>query len=127
MYFATGKRKTAIARVILQPGGTGLIKVNETPSAQYFPNPVAQLFLSQPFQLTGTVGQYDVRILVSGGGIMGQAQAARHGISKAILAALPSSRAQLKSAGLLTRDPREKERKKYGQKGARKRFQYSKR
>jgi len=126
MYFATGKRKTAIARVILQPG-SGTVVVNGTPSAQYFPNPVSQFFIAQPFQVTETVGQYDVRINVCGGGIMGQAQAARHGISKALLVILPALRLKLKPAGLLTRDPREKERKKYSQKGARKRFQYSKR
>jgi len=126
MYSATGKRKTAIARVILQPG-SGSIEVNGFTSAQYFPNPVAQLYLAQPFQITETVGQYDARINVCGGGIMGQAQAARHGIAKALLAILPALRLKLKPAGLLTRDPREKERKKYGQKGARKRFQYSKR
>jgi len=126
MHCATGKRKTAIARVILRPGA-GAVVVNGTPSTQYFPNPVSQFFLAQPFQVTETVGQYDVQINVSGGGIMGQAQAARHGISKALLTILPALRLKLKPAGLLTRDPREKERKKYGQKGARKKFQYSKR
>ena len=126
MYFATGKRKRAIARVILNPG-SGAIEVNGSPSAQYFTNPVSQFYLAQPFEATETVGQYDVRINVCGGGIMGQAQAARHGIAKALLVILPALRLKLKPKGLLTRDPREKERKKYGQKGARKKFQYSKR
>jgi small subunit ribosomal protein S9 len=126
MYFTTGKRKTSVARIILQPG-TGAIVVNGLPATQYFPRSASQYLLAQPFEITQTVGQYDVRVNVRGGGIMGQASAVRHGISKALLEVSPPLRASLKSAGLLTRDPREKERKKYGQKGARKRFQYSKR
>ncbi len=126
MYFATGKRKRSIARIILQPG-SGTITVNGLPFTQYFPRSASQYLLAQPFEVTQTVGQYDVRVNVRGGGIMGQASAVRHGISKALLEVSAPLRAPLKSAGLLTRDPREKERKKYGQKGARKRFQYSKR
>lgn len=126
MYIATGKRKTAIARIILKPG-SGAMMVNGVSASQYFPHPTWQSLLSHPFQLTETAGQYDVRINVCGGGVMGQAAAARHGIAKALLSASPAFRPVLKRAGLLTRDARKKERKKYGQKGARRRFQYSKR
>ncbi len=125
-YFATGKRKNATARVWLEPG-EGKITVNGRSSDEYFPRQVWKYLVIQPFQLTDTVGRYNAVALVHGGGLSGQAGALRHGISKALLEAVPQSRTALKKEGLLTRDPRVKERKKYGQKGARKRFQYSKR
>ncbi len=125
-YFATGKRKNAVARVYLEPG-EGKILVNGRPSDEYFPRQAWKYLLIQPFQLTETVGRYNAVATVHGGGLTGQAGALRHGISKALLEAIPQSRTALKKEGLLTRDPRVKERKKYGQKGARKRFQYSKR
>ncbi len=125
-YLATGRRKRAVARVSLS-SGKGTIMVNGVPSDQYFPRPAWRYFLAQPFLVSETSGQYDVRINVSGGGLSGQAAAARHGISKALLEISPQWRSPLKKEGLVTRDPREKERKKPGQKGARKRFQFSKR
>jgi small subunit ribosomal protein S9 len=125
-YLATGRRKRSVARVTLT-AGKGLITVNGLSSEQYFPRPVWLLVLAQPFEASETVGQFDVRVNVCGGGLSGQAGATRHGISRALLSVLPNLRPSLKKEGLLTRDPREKERKKYGQKGARKKFQYSKR
>ncbi|MFY9270743.1 MAG: 30S ribosomal protein S9 [Candidatus Manganitrophaceae bacterium] len=125
-YSATGKRKNAIARVWLEPGA-GKIVVNGRPSDEYFPRHAWKALLLQPFQAAEVVGRYDTHATVEGGGLTGQAGAIRHGISKALLEVAPQSRALLKKEGLLTRDPRVKERKKYGQKGARKRFQYSKR
>ncbi|MEK7702341.1 MAG: 30S ribosomal protein S9 [Nitrospirota bacterium] len=125
-YTATGRRKRSIARVILT-AGSGLIVVNGLPSAEYFPRPVWLLVLAQPFEASETVGQYDVKVNVCGGGLSGQAGATRHGISRALLTMAPTLRTSLKKEGLLTRDSREKERKKFGQKGARKKFQYSKR
>lgn len=123
---ATGRRKRAVARVILT-SGKGTIVVNGLPSDQYFHRPAWRLAISLPFQVSETVGQYDANVNVCGGGLSGQAGAARHGISRALLLISPDLRPNLKKEGLLTRDSREKERKKYGQKGARKRFQYSKR
>jgi small subunit ribosomal protein S9 len=125
-FYATGKRKTAIARIWMRPG-SGKITVNEREVDRYFPIDTARVMIYQPFELTGTMGQYDVAINVQGGGIKGQAGAIRHGITRALLTVKDEFREVLKKAGLITRDSRIKERKKYGQKGARKRFQYSKR
>ena len=126
IFYATGKRKTAIARIWMRPG-SGKITVNEREVDRYFPIDTARVMIYQPFELTGTMGQYDVAINVQGGGIKGQAGAIRHGITRALLTVKDEFREVLKKAGLITRDSRIKERKKYGQKGARKRFQYSKR
>lgn len=125
-YCATGRRKRAVARVILT-AGPGAIVVNGLPSDQYFTRPAWRSAVALPFEISETVGQYDVDVNVYGGGLSGQAGAARHGISRALLAISPDLRLNLKKEGLLTRDSREKERKKYGQKGARKRFQWTKR
>lgn len=125
-YYATGKRKTAVARVWLRPGG-GMIAVNKRKFDDYFPTETMRTAMLEPFALTNTMGRFDVYVNVRGGGISGQAGAIRHGISKALLAYNPQYREILKKAGLITRDPRVKERKKYGQRGARARFQYSKR
>jgi small subunit ribosomal protein S9 len=125
-YYATGKRKTTVARVWLRPGG-GTIEVNKRTFDNYFPRETLRMNILQPFELTKTIGQFDVYVNVKGGGISGQAGAIRHGISKALLAYNVKFRDVLKKAGCITRDPRVKERKKYGQRGARARFQYSKR
>jgi small subunit ribosomal protein S9 len=126
VYYATGKRKTAIARTWITPG-TGQIVINGRSMDEYFPVPNMRLKLSQPFDLTNTAGGWDVRVKVTGGGVAGQAGAVRHGITKALVMADPDLRQSLKRAGFVKRDPRVKERKKYGQKGARARFQFSKR
>ena len=123
---ATGKRKTAIARVRMRPG-TGNVIINGRPVDEYFGRIGDRLMVQQPFETTSLAGRYDVYASLSGGGPTGQAGALRHGISRAIEKLDPSQRITLKRAGLLTRDPRKKERKKYGQKGARARFQFSKR
>lgn len=123
---STGRRKRSVARVILVPG-TGKITVNEKPIEEYFPRETLRMILNQPFQVAGVVGKYDAFISVSGGGLSGQAGAVRHGIARALANLNPDFRAKLKKEGLLTRDPREVERKKYGQPKARKRFQFSKR
>ena len=125
-FYATGKRKSSIARVWMKPGA-GKITVNENELENYFSLETAKVMVSQPLELTGTVGQFDISVTVKGGGIKGQAGAIRHGITRALLAIKDEFRDVLKKAGLITRDSRVKERKKYGQKGARKRFQYSKR
>jgi small subunit ribosomal protein S9 len=125
-FYATGKRKTSIARVWLKPG-TGLIVINRKPSEQYVDRETSKMVIAQPLVLTGMLGKYDVSVNVLGGGISGQAGAIRHGISKALLEVNPEFREVLKRAGFLTRDSRVKERKKYGRKSARARFQYSKR
>jgi small subunit ribosomal protein S9 len=125
-YYATGKRKNSIARVWMMPG-SGKITINERPSDQYFSRDVLKMIIRQPFEVTGTMEKFDVLVTVMGGGETGQAGAVRHGISKALLAVDTESRGKLRKEGLLTRDPRSKERKKYGQKGARARFQFSKR
>jgi small subunit ribosomal protein S9 len=122
----TGRRKNAIARVRLLPGN-GEIMVNKRPVVSYFPREAHQLIINQPFQSTSTSGQYNVQANVNGGGATGQAGAVRHGIARALLEINPDFREPLRKDGLLTRDPRVKERKKYGQRGARRRFQYSKR
>ena len=126
IYYATGKRKTSIARTWLKPG-TGAIIVNNLPVDQYFPIETTRLELMQPLKLTKTDGAYDVTATVKGGGTIGQASAIRHGITRALISANPDFRATLKKAGFVKRDPRVKERKKYGQKSARARFQFSKR
>ncbi len=125
-YYATGKRKNSIARVWMMPG-SGKITINDKSLDQYFGRDVLKMIIRQPFDVTGTQDKFDVLVNVLGGGNSGQAGAIRHGISKALLAVDAESRGKLRKEGLLTRDPRAKERKKYGQKGARARFQFSKR
>lgn len=125
-WYATGKRKTAVARVWLH-SGTGIIEVNRGSLETYFPRETSRLVVMQPFEITDQVGRFDVFATLAGGGIAAQAEALRHGISKALLQSSPTLRERLKRAGFLTRDARAKERKKYGQPGARKRFQFSKR
>ena len=125
-YYGTGRRKTSTARVYLRPG-TGLIKVNKREFETYFPNQALQMIIRQPLNLTETTGKFDILVNVDGGGQAGQAGAVRHGITRALMEYNADLRPTLKKAGLVTRDPRQKERKKYGQKGARKRFQFSKR
>jgi len=121
-----GKRKTSVARVRLKLG-TGNIVVNGRPVAEYFPRESLVKRVNQPFEETNSVGRFDVEASLHGGGVSGQAGALRHGIARAIQTLDPTQRVNLKRAGLLTRDPRKKERKKYGQRGARARFQFSKR
>jgi small subunit ribosomal protein S9 len=125
-YYGTGRRKNAVARVYLRPG-KGDIVVNKREFINYFPNEALQMIIRQPLNLTETVGKFDILVNVDGGGISGQAGAVRHGITRALLEYNSDLRPTLKKAGLITRDPRKKERKKYGQKGARARFQFSKR
>jgi small subunit ribosomal protein S9 len=125
-YYATGKRKNGIARAWLT-SGTGQITVNKKPVEDYFSSDSAKLIIRQPLVLTDNVETYDIVVTVKGGGIVGQAGAIRHGITKALMLADPDLRDVLKKAGFVTRDSRVKERKKYGQKGARARFQFSKR
>ncbi len=125
--YATGKRKTAVARVWLKVDGTGIITVNGKDYKEYFPRLTSQVKILEPFELTNTLGKFDVMATVKGGGISAQAEALRHGISKALQEYDPNLRPILKKAGLLTRDPRMKERKKYGKRGARRTPQYSKR
>ncbi|PIQ84834.1 MAG: 30S ribosomal protein S9 [Candidatus Omnitrophica bacterium CG11_big_fil_rev_8_21_14_0_20_63_9] len=123
---ATGRRKQSVARVRLMPG-TGTITVNERSYEEYFPRETLRLAIRAPLLLTHHLGKVNVLASVDGGGLSGQAGAIRLGIARALLALDPTLRTTLRGAGLLTRDPREKERKKYGQKGARKRFQWTKR
>jgi small subunit ribosomal protein S9 len=125
-YYGTGRRKTATARVYLRPG-TGEIRVNRKTFEEYFPNQALRMVIRQPLTLTDTAGKFDIVVNVAGGGPTGQAGALRHGITRALMVFNTDLRPALKDAGLVTRDPRQKERKKYGQKGARKRFQFSKR
>ena len=125
-YYGTGKRKTSTARVFLRPG-SGQILVNRIAFQEYFKSKTQQMVVLQPLVLTDTLNKLDAHINVAGGGSSGQAGAIRLGISRALLEFDQQLRQQIKRAGLLTRDPRVKERKKYGQKGARKRFQFSKR
>ncbi|NOY70630.1 MAG: 30S ribosomal protein S9 [Deltaproteobacteria bacterium] len=124
--YATGKRKMAVARTWLTPG-KGEIIVNNKPVDQYFRLASARHLLLQPLVLTETTDAYDIRVNVRGGGMLGQAGAVRHGITKALFFINPELRMVLKKAGFVKRDPRTKERKKYGQRGARARFQFSKR
>ncbi len=125
-YNATGRRKNAIAQIFLSPG-TGNITINKKPLNKYFPYETMKMIVQQPLNVVAVNGKYDITIRVKGGGYSGQAAAIRHGISRALVAANSDFRPQLKKEGLMTRDPRAVERKKYGQKGARKRFQFSKR
>ena len=126
-YLGTGRRKSAVARVYLRPG-RGRITINSKPSEEYFNKyPYIDEILRKPLRETHTVSKYDILVNVFGGGVKGQAEAIRHGISRALQNMNPAYRPTLKSLGLLTRDPREVERKKYGRKKARKRFQFSKR
>ncbi len=124
--YGTGKRKNAIARVFLKPGD-GKVTVNGRELADYFPRETLRMIVEQPFDVVEVKGKYDVAATVSGGGISCQAEAMRHGISRALLNVDAELRGPLKRAGFLTRDARKKERKKPGQPGARKKFQYSKR
>ncbi|MGK4001835.1 30S ribosomal protein S9 [Sorangium sp. So ce1036] len=124
--YATGKRKTAVARVWLAPG-TGTIQVNQRPADEYFVRETSRMVMRQSLELLELVEQFDVTATVVGGGHSAQAEAMRHGIARALCELDPERRSSLKRAGFLTRDARKKERKKYGQPGARKRFQYSKR
>jgi small subunit ribosomal protein S9 len=126
VYYATGKRKTAIARTWLKPGD-GEITINNRPLDDFFKVPTAKTILRQPLVLTNTLEKFDIRVRVVGGGISGQAGAIRHGITRALMEFDPELRPALKKAGFVRRDPRVKERKKYGQRGARARFQFSKR
>jgi small subunit ribosomal protein S9 len=123
---ATGRRKTSVARVILVPG-TGQFRINGRTLEDYFPRESLRSMIQVPLQLAGIAGRYDVTASLSGGGVAGQAGALRHGISRAVQLLDPGHRPVIKKAGLLTRDARMVERKKYGQRGARARFQFSKR
>ncbi len=123
---AVGRRKCAVARVRLSPG-TGKLQVNQQEFAEYFPSATVRSYVTQPLMITGTTGAFDVVANIKGGGPIGQAGALRHGIARALQKAKTELRAVLKESGMLTRDARVKERKKSGQPGARKRFQFSKR
>jgi small subunit ribosomal protein S9 len=125
-FYGTGRRKTATARVFLRPG-TGAIVINKQPLEKSFPTPILQLVIRQPLVLTETLERFDVLATTAGGGVAGQAGALRLGISRALVEFDAELRSRLRKAGLMTRDPRAKERKKYGMAGARKRFQFSKR
>lgn len=126
-FYATGRRKEAVARVWLIPGGSGNVVINETPIVQYLHRRSLIQHALEPFIVTQTLGIFDVKATIKGGGLTGQAGALRHGITKALVAYDPSLRQILRKAGLLTRDPRVKERKKYGRKRARRGFQFRKR
>lgn len=126
IYYATGRRKTAVARTWLTPG-KGEIIINNKPVNEYFRVDTARQITAQALELTNTAGDFDIRVNVKGGGTVGQAGAVRHGITQALFQVNPDFRQILKRAGFVKRDPRKKERKKYGQKGARARFQFSKR
>jgi small subunit ribosomal protein S9 len=125
-YYATGRRKSSKARVTITQGD-GQIIINDKPEKIYFPRETLRMMLRQPVELAGITGKYNITATVTGGGLSGQAGAIRHGIARAIVNMDSDLRSRLKKEGFLRRDPREKERKKYGQKGARKRFQFSKR
>jgi len=125
-YYATGKRKSAISRTWITPG-SGQITVNDRPIEDYFKVPSAIPIIRQPLAVVNALGDYDIVVRVRGGGPSGQAGAIRHGITRALISANPDFRTPLKRAGFVMRDPRTKERKKYGQRGARARFQFSKR
>ena len=126
VYAAMGRRKESTARVRLSPGN-GKITINDEPIEKYIPRETLRMIISQPLEAAGKVGKFDIDVNVKGGGLSGQAGAIRHGISRALLKADEAIKPVLKKGGFLTRDPRAKERKKYGQKGARKRFQWTKR
>lgn len=124
--YGTGRRKSATARVFIRPG-TGEITVNKRKFEDYFQNETHRMVIRQPLNLADSVNKFDVLVNVDGGGVAGQAGAVRHGITRALVEHNPEFRTRLKKAGFIRRDPRAKERKKYGQKGARARFQFSKR
>ncbi len=126
-YLATGRRKSSIARVFLRPGGSGKITVNGRAFDEYFPTDAGRIPAKFPLTVVEMTDRFDIIVLANGGGIAGQSGAIRLGIARALVEFNAELRGPLKKAGLLTRDPREHERKKYGQKGARKRFQFSKR
>ena len=126
IYYATGRRKSAIAKTWLKPG-TGDVIVNNRAVEDYFPIEALRIQMLEPLKLTNTLGSFDLRVSVLGGGLAGQAGAVRHGLTRALIQADPEFRQPLKRAGFVKRDPRAKERKKYGQRGARARFQFSKR
>lgn len=126
VFVGTGKRKSSVARVRIRPGG-GDVVVNARTIEDYFGRESSRMIVSQPFEVTSTLGQYNVEVNVVGGGVAAQAVAIRHGITRALLSANPELRSSLKKAGFITRDSREVERKKYGRHKARKRPQYSKR
>lgn len=125
-YYATGKRKSSVARTRLYEG-TGKIEINGRPVEEYFPRETLRMIIDQPINMVNMANKLDIKVNVTGGGLSGQAQAVQHGISRALQVYDPDLRKTLKSAGFLTRDARTKERKKYGQPGARAKFQYSKR
>ena len=125
-YYGTGRRKDSVARVYLRPGD-GNIVVNKRPVEEYFGRDTLKMILRQPLEITDSLKKFDIIVNVHGGGLSGQAGAIRHGISRALLLATENSRDALKKAGMLTRDSRKVERKKYGQPGSRKKYQYSKR
>ena len=125
-YHAVGRRKSAVARIWMKPG-KGLVTVNKKPIDEYLTREGDRLLIRQPFELTDTLGKYDIAVNVRGGGVSGQAGAIRHALSRALAAVNPEFRIPLKKASFLTRDSRVKERKKYGLRGARARYQYSKR
>lgn len=125
-YYATGRRKEAVARVWLTPG-SGKIQINKRPVENYFGRETLKMIINQPFDVIEANGKWDVRVNVVGGGLSGQAGAIRHGITRALMKADEGLRPPLKKAGFVTRDARKVERKKYGRPGARKRFQFSKR
>jgi small subunit ribosomal protein S9 len=124
--YGTGRRKTSVARVWVRPG-SGRIVVNRRTFEDYFPRETLRMIIAQPLEITNTASQFDVLATVKGGGPTGQAGAVRHGLARALVALDETLRGALKKAGFLTRDPRMRERKKYGQPGARQKFQYSKR
>ncbi len=125
-YYGTGRRKDSVARVYLRPG-EGNIVVNKRPLDEYFGRDTLKMILRQPLEITDSLQKFDIIVNVHGGGLSGQAGAIRHGISRALLLAMEDSRGALKKEGMLTRDSRKVERKKYGQPGSRKKYQYSKR
>ena len=125
-YYGTGRRKDSVARVYLRPG-EGNIIVNKRPLEEYFGRDTLKMILRQPLEITDSLQKFDIIVNVHGGGLSGQAGAIRHGISRALLLAMEDSRGALKKEGMLTRDSRKVERKKYGQPGSRKKYQYSKR
>jgi small subunit ribosomal protein S9 len=126
-FIAVGRRKNAVARVYLRPGGSGKVIINKRELSNYFPTIWRQIAVTSPFEITETVGQFDVLVNAHGGGMTGQAEAIRLGISRALVKSNEELRKPLRDAGFMTRDPRMVERKKYGQPKARKRFQFSKR
>jgi len=125
-FYGTGRRKTSVARVWIRPG-SGRVVINRRTFEDYFPRETLRMIIAQPLQVTNTAGQFDLLATVMGGGPTGQAGAVRHGLARALVRFDENLRQVLKKAGLLTRDPRMRERKKYGQPGARQKFQYSKR